>query len=51
MLICIQQYQLLAKGNPSLAQNAAPDGLLLSSGAVEVVLLVDELRVISFDRF
>jgi len=49
MLICIQSYQLVIKGlgDDTLPQaNAAATGL-----NIEVVLVIDYLHVISFDRF
>jgi len=48
MLICIQSYQLVIKGlgDDTLPHNAAATGL-----NIEVVLVIDYLHVISFDRF
>jgi hypothetical protein len=54
MLICIQQYQLQIRtvetldNNPSIASKL-PESAYLPN--FEVVLVIDELKVISFDRF
>ena len=54
MLICIQQYQLQIRTVETLDNNPSIASMLPESAYLpnfEVVLVIDELKVISFDRF